>query len=44
VIDGHWDGPLPQRQRRGACSRRVNIQHRLVHQVVVERIVKVLRL
>ena len=30
---------------RGACSRRINIQHRLVYQVVEEqRIVKVLRL
>lgn len=30
---------------RGACSRRINIQHRLVHQVLgEERIVKVLRL
>ncbi|NBW64065.1 MAG: Txe/YoeB family addiction module toxin [Synechococcaceae bacterium WB4_1_0192] len=30
---------------RGACSRRINIQHRLVYQVLdQERIVKVLRL
>ena len=30
---------------RGACSRRINIQHRLVYQVLEEeRIVKVLRL
>ena len=30
---------------RGACSRRMNIQHRLVYQVLEEgRIVKVLRL
>jgi toxin YoeB len=30
---------------RGACSRRINIQHRLVYQVLDEmRIVKVLRL
>ena len=30
---------------RGACSRRINIQHRLVYQVMEEeRIVKVLRL
>lgn len=30
---------------RGACSRRINIQHRVVYQVVVEeRAVKVLRL
>ncbi len=30
---------------RGACSRRINIQHRLVHQVLdEEHIVKVLRL
>ena len=30
---------------RGACSRRINIQHRLVYQVLdQERIVKVLRM
>lgn len=30
---------------RGACSRRINIQHRLVYQVLTnERIVKVLRM
>jgi Txe/YoeB family toxin of toxin-antitoxin system len=30
---------------RGACSRRINIQHRLIYQVLEEeRIVKVLRL
>ena len=30
---------------RGACSRRINIQHRLIYQVLDnERIVKVLRL
>jgi Txe/YoeB family toxin of toxin-antitoxin system len=30
---------------RGACSRRINIQHRLVYQVVVDvRVVKVLRM
>jgi len=30
---------------RGVCSRRINIQHRLVYQVLAEeRIVKVLRL
>lgn len=30
---------------RGACSRRINIQHRLVYQVLeAERVVKVLRL
>ena len=30
---------------RGACSRRINIQHRLVYQVLEdERVVKVLRL
>jgi len=30
---------------RGACSRRINIQHRLVYQVLAdERIVKVLRM
>lgn len=30
---------------RGACSRRINIQHRLVYQVIeVEHVVKVLRL
>ena len=30
---------------RGACSRRINIQHRLVYQVLdEERIVKVLRM
>ena len=30
---------------RGACSRRINIQHRLVYQVLEEeRIVKALRL
>lgn len=29
----------------GACSRRINIQHRLVYQVLVEdRVVKVLRM
>jgi len=29
----------------GACSRRINIQHRLVYQVVVDiRVVKVLRM
>ena len=30
---------------RGACSRRISIQHRLVYQVLVdERVVKVLRM
>jgi Txe/YoeB family toxin of toxin-antitoxin system len=30
---------------RGACSRRINIQHRLVYQVVVDvRVVKVFRM
>jgi toxin YoeB len=35
----------PRGDLRGACSRRINIQHRLVYQVLEEeRIVKVLRL
>jgi toxin YoeB len=30
---------------RGACSRRINIQHRLVYQVLeAERVVKILRM
>lgn len=44
-----WRNPPPYEKLvgdlSGACSRRINIQHRLVYQVIEdERIIKVLRL
>jgi len=47
--DNPYQNPPPYEKLvgdlRGACSRRINLQHRLVYQVLVkERIVKILRL
>jgi len=48
AVDPYQQPPLYEAlvgELRGACSRRINIQHRLVYQVLdTEQIVKVLRL
>lgn len=47
--DDPWKNPPPYEKLvgdlSGACSRRINIQHRLVYQIIEdERIIKILRL
>ncbi len=49
LAENPWQNPPPYEKLvgdlAGACSRRINIQHRLVYQVIEsERTVKVLRL
>ncbi len=49
LADDPWQRPPPYERLvgdlKGACSRRINIQHRLVYQVLeAERVVKVLRM
>ena len=49
MAENPWQNPPPYEKLRGdlvgACSRRINIQHRLVYQVVEEsKTVKVIRM
>jgi len=49
LADNPWQSPPPYEKLRGdfsgACSRRINIQHRLVYQVLEEiKTVKVIRM
>lgn len=49
LTENPWQNPPPYEKLRGdltgACSRRINIQHRLVYQVIDEiKTVKVLRM